>query len=157
MNFNVEPKKAAKIGALVLLLTSFLGWKMSKRDFGNYGEVIERGFLEDKSECRKKIYFLKTHKTASSVIENILMRWVVKILRNRHFSTIFVNCANLVWYGLKNIKKKLSNKILRLVWFKNKILARPTLWNSSRGSKINFIQYNNWGVDYTLVVLRIHV
>ena len=74
MNFNVEPKKAAKIGALVLLLTSFLGWKMSKRDFGNSGEVIERGFLEDKSGCKKKIYFLKTHKTASSVIENILMR-----------------------------------------------------------------------------------
>ena len=74
MNFNVEAKKAAKIGALVLLLTSFLGWKMRKRDFGNSGEVIEREFLEDKSECKKKIYFLKTHKTASSVLENILMR-----------------------------------------------------------------------------------
>ena len=74
MNFNVEAKKAAKIGALVLLLTSFLGWKMRKRDFGNCGEVVEREFLQNKSECRKKIYFLKTHKTASSVLENILMR-----------------------------------------------------------------------------------
>lgn len=74
MNFNVDAKKAAKIGTLVLLLVSFLGWKMRKRDFGNSGEVIEREFLEDKSECKKKIYFLKTHKTASSVLENILMR-----------------------------------------------------------------------------------
>ena len=74
MNFNVYAKKAAKIGALVLLLTSFLGWKMRKRDFGNSGKVIEREFSEEKSECKQKIYFLKTHKTASSVLENILMR-----------------------------------------------------------------------------------
>ena len=67
-------KKAKKILVLVLLLTSFLGWKMRKRDFGYSGKVIETEFLEEKSECKKKIYFLKTHKTASSVIENILMR-----------------------------------------------------------------------------------
>ena len=54
--------------------------------------------LPDKCSSDKRIVFLKTHKTASSTVQNILMRWGMKV----SFYKVFLKKTKLLFIAEQN-------------------------------------------------------
>ena len=102
--------------------------------------------FSDFCEPRKKIGFLKTHKCASSSIQNILMRFVLK----NNLNVVLPNHANYLGYNSRFNRKLLKDTIWERAHLPYDVFLCHTQWDHDQISHV----LNDHGDVFYFSILR---